>query len=58
MLVKYGKGWLKFPDVVWMHSRGDYNKWVSRAVTTVDKKRRVQLGKEVVVVTESGEVIT
>ena len=58
MLIRYGKGWLKFPDVVWMRSRSDYNKWVSRPVTAVDRKRRAQLGKEVVVITEGGEVIT
>ena len=58
MLIKYGKGWLKFPDVVWERSWSDHNKWTSRPVTKEDIKRRRSLGKEQALIVDGTEVVT
>ena len=42
MIIKYGDGWIKFPDVVWEPS-SDQGLWVSRAVTPEDIKERKKL---------------
>ena len=58
MLIRYGDGWLKFPDVVWERSWSDHRTWVSRPVTKDDIKRRKSLGEEQALIIDGTEVIT
>ena len=58
MLIRYGDGWMKFPDVVWVHSQTDHSKGVSRPVTADDKKRRKNLGEEQALIVDGTGVIT
>ena len=46
MIIKYGDGFIIFPDVVWERSESDCDKWVSRPVTAEDTKRRKALANE------------
>lgn len=46
MIIRYGDGWIKFPDVVWEQSESDMDKWISRPVTSEDIARRKKLGTE------------
>lgn len=46
MVIKYGNGWMQFPDVVWEISESAPEKWVSRLVTIEDTNRRKELATE------------
>ena len=48
MIIRYGDGWMKFPDCVWEPSGRNPETgetlWTSRQVTPEDIKRRKELG--------------
>ncbi|MCR4307443.1 MAG: hypothetical protein NUV80_02705 [Candidatus Berkelbacteria bacterium] len=51
MIIKYGDGWIKFPDVVWEPSGFDATGeqlWTSRPVTAEDTRQRKALGDDLI----------
>lgn len=46
MIIKYGYGWMKFPERVWEPAESNPDGWVSRPATAQDTQRRKELATD------------